>query len=91
MAKDSVYSWRMAAERKAALEDVARRRRRPLAKLLDEAVSEWLARQGAEMDDEAALRRAAQRAFGSIEGNDPERASQVRERVRQKLRLGHGK
>ncbi len=86
MAKDSVYSWRIPAERKAALEDLARRRGQPLAELLDEVVSRLLARQDAESEDEAALRHAARRTFGSIAGGDPERASQVRERVRQKLR-----
>jgi hypothetical protein len=60
-------------------------RRRPLAELLDEAVEEWLKRQSAALDDEAALRRAASRTFGSIAGGDSERASQVSRRVRDKL------
>jgi hypothetical protein len=55
----------MAAKRKAALEDVARERRRPIAELLEEAVSEWLARQRDAGDDEAELRRAAKLTFGA--------------------------
>jgi predicted transcriptional regulator len=87
MAKNAVYSWRIEAERKAQLEEVARRRKRPLAELLDEAVGQWLRRQtlGAE-EDELRVRLEAGRSFGAIAGGDPERASQARERIREKLR-----
>jgi predicted transcriptional regulator len=86
MAKNAVYSWRMEADRKAQLEEVARRRKRPLAELLDEAVAQWLRRQSPDDDDEERVRRKAQQCFATISGGDPERASQARERVRDKLR-----
>jgi hypothetical protein len=87
MAKTAVYSWRMEAERKAQLEEVSRRRRRPLAELLDEAVAQWLRRQSlAAEDDEERARIKAQRCFATISGGDPERAAHARERVRERLR-----
>lgn len=87
MKKNAVYSWRMESERKAELEDVARRRKRPLAELLDEAVAQWLRRQSLDAgNDEARARHAAERCFGKISGGDPDRASKARERVREKLR-----
>jgi hypothetical protein len=87
MAKNAVYSWRMEAERKAQLEEVSRRRRRPLAELLDEAVAQWLRRQSlAADDDEERVRAKAQRCFATISGGDPERAANARERIRERLR-----
>jgi hypothetical protein len=87
MAKDAVYSWRLAAERKAQLEEVARRRKQPLAELLDEAVVEWLKRELLAADDEEqSIRSRAGQCIGSIAGGDPDRASEVRDRVREKLR-----
>ena len=87
MTKNAVYSWRIAPERKAELEDVARTRKRPLAELVDEAVVQWLRRQhSGQGDDDARLRTAAKRAFGRIAGGDPDRASQARERLHKRLR-----
>jgi hypothetical protein len=87
MAKNAVYSWRMEAARKAQLEEVSRRRRRPLAELLDEAVAQWLRRQSlAAEDDEERVRIKAQRCFATISGGDPERAAQARQRIRERLR-----
>lgn len=87
MAKDAVYSWRMEAERKAQLEEVSRRRKRPLAELLDEAVAQWLRRQALAVDDdEERVRIKAQRCFATISGGDPERAAHAREKIRAKLR-----
>jgi hypothetical protein len=88
MTKNAVYSWRIAAERKAELENAARRKRRPLAELLDEAVAQWLRRQtsGNDDDDEARVRSAAALAFGKLASGDPERASEARDRVRAKLK-----
>jgi hypothetical protein len=92
MAKNAVYSWRVATERKAELEDAARRQKRPLAELIDEAVVQWLERQPEGDDqDEVRLRRAAKRAFGKVAGGDPERAAQARDRVRAKLKASAGR
>jgi MarR-like DNA-binding transcriptional regulator SgrR of sgrS sRNA len=92
MGKDAVYSWRIAVERKAELEEVARRRKQPLAELLDEAVAQWLKREVGANDEENQhrLREAAQRSIGTIAGGDPERASEARERLRAKLRAKRG-
>jgi hypothetical protein len=86
MAKNAVYSWRMEAERKAQLEEVSRRRKRPLAELLDEAVAQWLRRQSLTNEDEERVRIKAQRCFATIAGGDPERAAHARERIRERLR-----
>jgi len=86
MPKSAVYSWRIAPERKAELENVARTRKRPLAELVDEAVVQWLRRQhSGRGDDDARLRTVAKRAFGRIAGGDRDRASQARERLRKRL------
>ena len=86
--KTEVYSWRLKSERKAALEEIARKRGRAVSELLDEAVDQWLSEQ-TDLDNEEALqqklRQAAAPAIGSISGRDPERAEQSRARLRAKL------
>jgi predicted DNA-binding protein len=86
--KTEVYSWRLKSERKAALEDIARKRSRAVSELLDEAVDLWLSEQ-ADLENEEALqqklRQAAAPVIGSIAGGDPERAEQSRARLRAKL------
>jgi predicted transcriptional regulator len=87
--KTTVYSWRVTLERKAALEELARKRRRSVAELIDEAVNQWIAHEVTNDGDEAAQREMRQRAalaIGRIAGGDPRRAEQTSERVRQKLR-----
>jgi hypothetical protein len=86
--KSAVYSWRVASERKAALEAMARRQRRSVAELLDEAVSQWLDQQAENDGGEAVqqqLRHAASSTFGRITGGDPNRAQEASARVREKL------
>ncbi|HEU4616899.1 MAG TPA: hypothetical protein VFV10_02620 [Gammaproteobacteria bacterium] len=83
--KTEVYSWRLKSERKAALEEIARKRKRPVSELLDEAVGQWLSAQSHVESEEALqqrLRQAAGPAIGSIAGGDPERAEQSRARLR---------
>jgi predicted DNA-binding protein len=86
--KTEVYSWRLKSERKAALEDIARKRSRAVSELLDEAVDVWLSEQ-TDLENEEALqqklRQAAAPAIGSIAGGDPERAEQSHARLRAKL------
>lgn len=83
--KTQVYSWRLKSERKAALEEIARRQNRAVSELLDEAVDRWIGEQVGAADEEELqrrLRQAASRVIGSISGGDPERAEQARMRIR---------
>ena len=83
--KTQVYSWRLKSERKAALEEIARKRKRAVSELLDEAVDRWLSEQSDVENEEALqqrLRQAAAPAIGSIAGGDPERAEQSPARLR---------
>jgi hypothetical protein len=86
--KTTVYSWRVSLERKAALEELARKQKRSVAELLDDAVGRLLQEQAArEHDDEAQrrMRDAAKRAIGRIAGGDPHRAERARVSVRERL------
>ena len=89
MSKTEVYSWRVSREVKEALEEESRQRGVSMASLVEEAVVEYLARPESDTaDDEAEQARILARAapfFGSIRGGDPDRSSQVRERVRARL------
>lgn len=85
--KTEVYSWRLSADRKAELEGEARRERTSLSALLDDITGEWLsARRNGQGDDDAeqaAIRKRAAAAIGSIRGSDPKRASHASELVRE--------
>jgi hypothetical protein len=87
--KTEVYSWRLSAERKAELEEEARRERTSLSALLDDITGDWLnARRNGRGDDDAeqaAIRKRAAAAIGSIRGGDPKRASRASELVREML------
>jgi predicted transcriptional regulator len=85
--KTTVYSWRLSQERKAALEQLARKQKRSVAELIDQAVVRLL-EQTPDNDDETLqdeLHRAASRAIGSVAGGDPERATNARDHIREKL------
>lgn len=83
--KTEVYSWRLAAERKAELEEEARREGMSLSSLLDRMSAEWLAeRRNGHGDDEAgqaAIRKRAMGAIGSVRGGDPARSARSGELV----------
>jgi len=86
--KTQVYSWRLKSERKAALEEIARKQNRAVSELLDEAVDQWLSEQSDAENEETLqqrLRQAAAPAIGSIAGGDSERAEQSRARLRAML------
>jgi hypothetical protein len=88
--KTTVYSWRVSRERKAALEELARKQKRSVAELLDEAVGRMLREQAQREDDGEAqrrLHRAAAAAVGRIAGGDPRRAERARTTLREKLAL----
>jgi hypothetical protein len=93
--KTEVYSWRVSAQRKAELESEARRERTSLAALLERITSDWLAeRRNGHADDEAAqaaIRKRAAAAIGSISGGDPTRSVRASELVREIIARKHAK
>jgi len=85
--------WRVTSERKALLEELARKEKRSVSELLDEAVSAWIEQRAASDDDEAvqsALRRAAHKAMGRLRGGDSERATNARTILRDRLQRKRG-
>jgi hypothetical protein len=93
--KTEVYSWRVSANKKAELESEARRERTSLASLLEKITADWLAeRRSARNGDEAeqaAIRKRAAAAIGSIRGGDPTRSSRTSELVREVLKKRYGR
>jgi len=91
MKKDEVYSWRLSAELKAALEREARREGVSIAALLERMAVEWLGtgRQQAGGDEQARLHAAAARTFGTLAGGDPSRSREARSRIRRRLAARH--
>jgi hypothetical protein len=93
MTKTEVYSWRLAPERKSALEAEARAAGKTVAEVLDELSAEWLATRRT-ADDEAEQRRlhqAAAKFVGVISGDDPNRSGNVSTLMRQTLRRKYGR
>ena len=70
MARTEVYSWRLSAALKSALEEVARGRGISVSALIEEATREWLGEHAAELLDHDAgqerVRARAMRVVGSI-------------------------
>ena len=86
MPKTEVYSWRLEAEIKRALEEHAARRGLTLAQLLDAMAQDWLQRRAADGDGPAHIRSAARRWIGSISGGGEPRSERVRALVRERLK-----
>lgn len=93
--KTEVYSWRLSADRKAELEEEARRERTSLSALLDRVTGEWLAeRRNGHADDaaeQAAIRKRAMSAIGSIRGGDPTLSARTSELVGEIIARKHAK
>ncbi|HKH99210.1 MAG TPA: hypothetical protein VJ999_08890 [Candidatus Sulfotelmatobacter sp.] len=93
--KTEVYSWRVSADKKAELEEEARRESTSLSALLDRVTSDWLAeRRNGNVDDEAeqaAIRKRAMAAIGSIRGGDPGRSARTSELVGEIIARKHAK
>jgi hypothetical protein len=91
--KTEVYSWRLSADRKSELEAEARREGTSLSALLDRVTADWLAerRNGHFNDDaeQAAIRKRARAAIGSVQGDDPTRAERAGELVREIIYQKH--
>src|SRR3989442_1084426 len=86
--KTEVYSWRVSSGTKARLEEAARTRRRTVAQLLDEIVTERLSadfENEAEAERQRRLRVRAARFAGRIAGVEPQRSEQVGALVRARL------
>ena len=93
--KTEVYSWRVSAQKKAHLESEARREGTSLAGLLEHITTDWLderrnSRNG-DAAEQAAIRKRAAAAIGSIAGGDPMRSSQASQRVKEILRKRYGR
>ena len=94
MAKSEVYSWRLSAATKAALEDEARREDSTVGGLLERMAQEWLRkrrRRAGDDDEQARIRARVMKLAGSIHGGDPTRSSRVRELMRARLKERHGR
>jgi hypothetical protein len=88
MKRSEVYSWRVAADVKAALESEARREGRSIGGVLEQIAREWLAtrREGRNGEEEQArLHRAAARTFGAISSGRRDGSVTVRAAVRRRL------
>jgi len=93
--KTEVYSWRLSAQRKAELESEARREGTSLASLLEQITADWLqerrdSRNGDE-EVQAAIRRRAAAAIGSVAGGDPMRSSKASQLIKESLRKRYGR
>jgi hypothetical protein len=93
--KTEVYSWRVSADRKAELEEEARREGTSLAQLLDQITAGWLnhRRNGRNGDkaEQAAIMRRVMATVGTIRGGDPTRSQRAGELVREIIRQKHAK
>ena len=89
MRKTEVYSWRVAADLKAALEDAAREERTSVGELLSRMARQCLQDRAAGTHESEAtqrrIRRSAERFVGSLAGGDPRRAEGARRAVRERL------
>jgi hypothetical protein len=92
--KTEVYSWRLSAEIKADLERRARSRKVPVSRVLEEAVHQWLDNTGtdpAEEEEQRLLHQAVGPLLGSLAGDNPRRAENARETVRERIKRRHGR
>ena len=88
--KTEVYTWRVSSTMKAGLEEAARTRKRSVAQLLDEIVSEGLAaaeqESEAEINTQRRLHTRAARFLGCMTGSVARRSERTRELVRARLK-----
>lgn len=93
MAKTEVYSWRLAPEKKRALEGRARAEGQTVAQLLDRITEELLASH-ADEDYQAEQRRlhaAVAKTLGTISGGNPRRSETVEQEMYKQLKRRHGR
>jgi hypothetical protein len=91
--KTVVYRWLLSAHKKTELEAEARREGMSVCALLDVITADWLARrQRGRSEDEAtqaAIRKRAMAAIGTIRGGDPTRSERASELVREIIHKKH--
>src|SRR5437763_399834 len=88
--KSEVYTWRVSPSTKAGLEEAARHTNRSVAQLLDEIVSEHLAKGNdpgePETEQQRRLHARAARFVGCKAGDVARRSERTRELVRARLK-----
>ena len=90
MTKTEVYRWRLDADLRRRLEEAVRAEKTSVARLLNHAVREWLAKREAEDEaEQQRLRAEAAKWIGSINSGDRYDSERVKERVRAKLIAKH--
>jgi hypothetical protein len=93
--KTEVYSWRLSAERKAELQDAARREGTSVSALLERVTDDWLAEHrnghGDDAAEQAAIRKRVMATVGTIRGSDPTRAERAGVLVREIIARKHEK
>jgi hypothetical protein len=93
--KTEVYSWRVSAEKKMALESEAVRAGKSVAQVLDDISSEWLEQRRRSLaEDELEQKKLRARVLklaGSLSGGDSERASNASRRVKEILAKRYGR
>jgi len=89
MAKTEVYSWRVAADLKATLEDAAREERTSVGELLGRMARQWLRNRAAGTSESQAVQRriraSSKRFVGSLAGGNPRGAEGARREIRERL------
>lgn len=95
MQKSEVYSWRLSPRLKAELEEAARSQKKSMAEFLEDIAEAWLRGSQSQGESEAQkqqrLRESAMKFIGTVEGNRPDRAENVRSEVRAKLARRYGR
>ncbi len=89
MAKTEVYSWRLAADLKVALEDAAREERTSVGELLGRMARQWLRDRAAGTPESETVQRrirvSSERFVGSLAGGNRRRAEGARREIRERL------
>lgn len=93
--KTEVYSWRLSAEKKLALESEAIREGKSVSQILDDISSQWLEEKQLSKSEDAAeqekLRKRVLALAGSLAGGDAQRSSNASMRVKEILAKRYGR
>ncbi len=93
--KTEVYSWRLSMTLKRKLSAQAKLKNTTIGALLDEAATEWIARQSEakrqEQEERKRIMKAAEAFFGTIEDTESATAENVRKRMGEGLAKKYGR